>query len=217
MVSGVIFDMDGLMFDSEAIWASCWERVLPQYGYKCTLAFLRDSLGVYRTRQEEIIREYCAPDVPADEIYLRTKAMVDAVLMHDVPKKPGLDELLAWLSSRDIPMAVASSSAMHQIEAYLQTAGVRRYFSAVVSGADVVHSKPAPDIFLEAAQRLDIAPANTLVLEDSYAGVRAGVSGGFITVMVPDLVQPTEDLSRAMNSCCESLFDVIALLESGRL
>ncbi len=217
MVTAVIFDMDGLMFDSEAVWADCWKQLLPQYGYACPQSFIEESLGVNLERQEEIIRAYCAQDAPVREIYDKAEAMVRARLAHEVPKKPGLDELLAWLSQRKVAMAVASSSPKYLIETYTQTAQVRDFLTVLVSGEDIPRSKPAPDIFLTAAQRLGVAPAHTLVLEDSYAGVQAGVAGGFITVMVPDLVQPNEELSRMMFACCDSLHEVRALLESGRL
>ena len=114
-----------------------------------------------------------------------------------VPKKPGLDELLAWLDANHIPMAVASSSRVHVIEGNLNNWGLTHYFKALVSGQQVKHSKPDPEIFLLAAEKLGTDPAHTLVLEDSYNGVRAGAAGGFVTVMVPDLL-PADDEMRGL-------------------
>lgn len=115
-----------------------------------------------------------------------------------VPKMPGLDELLAWLDEHHIPMAVASSSPMTVIEGHLDHWGLGHYFKAVISGEHLTRSKPAPDIFLLAAQKLGTEPAKTMVLEDSYNGVRAGAAGGFVTVMVPDLSPATDEMRSSM-------------------
>ena len=114
-------------------------------------------------------------------------------------------------------MAVASSSPVSIIEGDLRAGEVEVYFDHIVSGQFVEHSKPAPDIFLEAARRLGTDPAHTLVLEDSFAGVRAGAAGGFVTVMVPDLHQPTPEIRALATRVCESLSEVRALFEVGEL
>lgn len=133
------------------------------------------------------------------------------------PKKPGLDELLAWLDANHIPMAVASSSRVHVIEGNLNNWGLTHYFKALVSGQQVKHSKPDPEIFLLAAEKLGTAPAHTLVLEDSYNGVRAGAAGGFVTVMVPDLLPADDEMRGLYTMECTSLNEVLAKLKTGEL
>ena len=132
-----------------------------------------------------------------------------------VPKMAGLDELLAWLDAHHIPMAVASSSPMTIIEGHLDHWQLSHYFKAVISGEHLARSKPAPDIFLLAAEKLGTAPAETLVLEDSYNGVRAGAAGGFVTVMVPDLSPATDEMRRLYTCECTSLHEVRKKLEAG--
>lgn len=132
-------------------------------------------------------------------------AMADERFARGVPCKPGLKELLAYLEEKGLPRIVASSSPRNMIEMNLQTTGVARYFHDVVCGTDVARSKPDPAIFLEAARRLDLDPRACLVLEDSFNGVRAGAAAGAVTVMVPDLAQPTEEIQKLYTRCCKDL------------
>mgnify|MGYP000375383104 CR=1 FL=1 len=133
------------------------------------------------------------------------------------PKKPGLDELIAYLEAQHIPMVVASSSRMTSILRHLNNWHMTDHFKALISGEQFSASKPDPEIFLTAAKALGTVPAETLVLEDSYNGVRAGAAGGFVTVMVPDLMQPTEEIAQLYDRKCEDLLEVRDLLIEGKL
>ena len=121
------------------------------------------------------------------------------------------------LEQRHIPMVVASSSRMASIRHHLDGWGLTHYFKAVISGEQFISSKPDPEIFYRAAEALGTAPEHTLVLEDSYNGVRAGAAGGFVTVMVPDLAQPDDEMRRLYTAECASLHEVRRMLEEGRL
>ena len=134
-----------------------------------------------------------------------------------MPCKKGLKELLATLEDMGLPRIVASSSPRNMIEMNLQTTGTVRYFHDVVSGTEVAHSKPAPDTFLLAAEKLHLDPHICLVLEDSFNGVRAGRAAGCVTVMVPDLMQPTEEITKLYDRKCSDLLEVRDLLIEGRL
>ena len=114
-------------------------------------------------------------------------------------------------------MAVASSSRVHVIEGNLNNWGLTHYFKALVSGQQVKRSKPDPEIFLLAAEKLGTDPAHTLVLEDSYNGVRAGAAGGFVTVMVPDLLPADDEMRGLYTMECTSLNEVLAKLKTGEL
>ena len=125
--------------------------------------------------------------------------------------------LLTALEDLGMPRIVASSSPRNMIEMNLQTTGTARYFHDVVSGTEVAHSKPAPDTFLLAAQKLRLDPKDCLVLEDSFNGIRAGRAAGCVTVMVPDLMQPTEEITRLYDRKCDDLLQVRDLLIEGKL
>lgn len=217
MVQAVIFDMDGLMFDTECVWSSLWEPVLKSFGLPLPEGLAEATCGTAGIQLKQIVGQYCGPDSDPDAILEKMWEEGDKVFAQGAPKKPGLDELLAWLQAQGIPMAVASSSKTHYIRQNLQVGGIERYFSAIVSGEMIEFSKPAPDIFLKAAELLNVDPHHTLVLEDSYNGVRAGRAGDFITVMVPDLRQPDAEMAHLYDTCCKDLFEVRDLLEQGRL
>ncbi len=218
MVQGVIFDMDGLMFDTEPIWGSCWGRVLGEFGIE-----MPDELpNVVRGRAGDTIhsalRGLIGEDAPVEEIWEREKELAcETLLERGAPKKPGLDDLLEYLHDFVIPMAVASSSPQDVILSNLRQAKLDGFFDVVVSGEGLGRGKPDPLIFLETAKLLGCDPAKTLVLEDSKNGVVAAHRGGFVTVMVPDLEQPSNEVKAMTNAVVGRLDQVIDLMECGEL
>ena len=196
MIQGVIFDMDGLMFDTERIWATLWEPALAGLGLSYKEGLDEAARGTAGDSMRAVLRRFYGPDCDADRIIEALHEQGVIAFQAPPPKKPGLDEILAWLEQRHIPMVVASSSRMASIRHHLDSWGLTHYFKAVISGEQFVSSKPDPEIFYRAAEMLGTAPEHTLVLEDSYNGVRAGAAGGFVTVMVPDLAQPDDEMRR---------------------
>ena len=194
MVKGVIFDMDGLMFDTERLWDTLWEPACRELGLPLPPDMQKFTAGGRGLAGENLCR-----------------------FAEGVPCKKGLKELLTALEDLGMPRIVASSSPRNMIEMNLQTTGTARYFHDVVSGTEVAHSKPAPDTFLLAAQKLRLAPEDCLVLEDSFNGIRAGRAAGCVTVMVPDLMQPTEEITRLYDRKCDNLLQVRDLLIEGKL
>lgn len=218
MVEGVIFDMDGLMFDTEPLWTDAWYIVLPEFGVPEVPPALPDAMrGSSGETAYAIMRSYIGQDADAPAIWARMKEEVHKMLEKGVVKKPGLDELLAFLAERKVPMAIASSSPHNIIEMDLRNAGVRDYFEFIVSGEDVDRPKPDPQVFQVAAERMGVEPTRTLVLEDSLNGVRAGAGGGFVTVMVPDMIAPTDEIRAIYTKECKDLFEVRDLLAAGEL
>lgn len=217
MVDAVIFDMDGLMFDSECVWGTLWEPALAKFGLTVPEGLPAAACGTTGDATIAAICAHCGEDVDAEGIFQEFYRIAAERFAQGAPKKPGLDELLEYLKGRGVPMAVASSSPVAIIEADLRGGRVEGYFDHVVSGQFMEHSKPAPDIFLEAARRLGTQPDRTLVLEDSFAGVRAGAAGGFVTVMVPDQHQPTDEIRGLATRVCSDLHEVRALFERGEL
>ena len=218
MVKGVIFDMDGLMFDTERLWDKMWEPACKALGLP-----LPENLAAFsascRCLAGDNLRSQVAKYIPGDPQRLLDKVwqMADERFAQGVPCKKGLKELLTALDDRGMPRIVASSSPRNMIEMNLQTSGTARYFHDVVSGTEVARSKPAPDTFLLAAEKLHTNPKDCLVLEDSFNGVRAGRAAGCVTVMVPDLMQPTDEIRALYTCCCKDLLEVRALLLAGKL
>lgn len=217
MYEAVIFDMDGLMFDTEPIWASCWPKTAIEFGVECMEGLADAMRGTNGAEAVSIIREWYGDEVDPKAFVDRFYEIAHEALAHGAEKKPGLDRLLEYLKTEGIPMAVASSSSREMIKANLIRGGILPYFDSIVSGIEVEHAKPYPDVFLKAADELGVPPQKSLVLEDSYNGVRAGFAGGFHTVMVPDLSEPTEEMERLATAIVLNLNDVTDMLASGTL
>ena len=183
MINGVIFDMDGTMFDTERMWATFWDPALKALGLPYKEGLAEAARGTAGENTRNVVRSFYGPDCDADGIVESLHRVADEVFLSaPVPKKPGLDALLAWLDEQHLPMAVASSSR----EAMT-------------------------------AEKLGVEPARCLVLEDSYNGVRAGARGGFITVMVPDLVPADDEMRSLYTMECASLDEVLEKLKNDQL
>ena len=219
MIQGVIFDMDGLMFDTERLWDTFWEPACEALGVPMPEdrpGFYASGRGLAGQYLIQHVQKYF-PGVDPQKMLDKVWQVGNERFARGVPCKPGLMELLELLEVRGLPRIVASSSPRNMIEQNLQTTGTARYFHDVVCGADVKRSKPAPDIFLEAARRLKLDIHDCLVLEDSFNGVRAGHAAGAVTVMVPDLAQPDEEIRRLYDYCCHDLYEVRQMLLQGKL
>ena len=218
MVKGVIFDMDGLMFDTERLWDTLWAPAWQDRGRPLPPDMEKFTAGGRGLAGENLCR-HVAEYIPGDpqKVLAKVWQLADKRFAEGVPCKKGLKELLATLEDMGLPRIVASSSPRNMIEMNLQTTGTVRYFHDVVSGTEVAHSKPAPDTVLLAAEKLHLDPHVCLVLEDSFNGVRAGRTAGCVTVMVPDLMQPTEEITKLYDRKCSDLLEVRDLLIEGRL
>ena len=217
MVKGVIFDMDGLMFDTERIWATLWEPALATLGLSYKEGLDAAARGTAGDSMRMVLRRFYGPDCDTQAIMDALHAQAEDAFQAPPPKKPGLDELIAYLDAQHIPMAVASSSRTASILRHLNNWHMTGHFKAIISGEQFTSSKPDPEIFLTAAKALNTIPAETLVLEDSFNGVRAGAVGGFITVMVPDLAPANDEMRRLYTAECKDLHEVRRMLEEGKL
>jgi len=183
----VIFDMDGLLVDSEPVWQEVEDGLLTRRGYQLD-AEVRSGLIGMRMADfwGAMVSEYQIPEAPETLIREVTDNMVAAIPGH-VDQRPGAQELLDFLHGRGVPCAIASSSPMAIIQAVVESEGWHGFFAAFVSGDQVPNGKPAPDIYLEAARQLGANPADCLSLEDSRNGARAAVAAGTVCYAVPDL------------------------------
>ena len=192
----VLFDMDGVIFDSERAVLAVWRELaaeldLPGIGE----VFLR-CVGTNKRRTEEILlAAYPGLDFPAfdGEVRRRFRARYDGGRL---PVKPGTEQILRALRERKLPLALASSTESGVVRRELEEAGLLGYFDAVIGGDQVHVSKPNPEICLRAAQALDAAPEDCFVIEDSFNGIRAARAAGMHGVMVPDLLPPDGEMEQ---------------------
>ncbi|WP_367924619.1 HAD family hydrolase [uncultured Ruthenibacterium sp.] len=214
MVRGVLFDMDGLMFDTERLDLEAWEHAGRELGFptdRQTLLFVR---GMADADLANYLREAFGPKFdPVRSRQARLAYSNAWIQAHGMPVKPGLYVLLKELKKRGIPAALATSTSRSTAMGYLEKAGVKDDFAASVCGREVERTKPAPDVFQKAASLLGLEPSECMVLEDSPHGIAAACAAGCIPVMVPDLSQPDEELRAQCAAVVSSLEQVIALLD----
>ncbi|MBN1671481.1 MAG: HAD family phosphatase [Kiritimatiellae bacterium] len=213
-VQAVIFDMDGLTLDTEPIYRASWLQAARELGYDLRDDFYSGLVGLSTEDCQALLLEELGRDFPLAEFRKRwEKIWHEHAKQHGVGVKPGAPELLDMLAARQIPRALATSSARRETRLGLGPLAER--FQAIVTGEDVRRAKPAPDIFLLAAQRLGVAPAQCVVLEDSEPGAHAAHAANMAVIVVPDLRQPSPETAAIALAVCESLHQVRALLEAG--
>lgn len=216
MKKGAIFDMDGLLFDTERLYEESWVILAEEFGQTPDPAFPKAVAGSSGAHMREIIHAHY-PQVDAFAFQESCYQRVANLLEISVPEKPGLHEILDYFHRNGVKMAVASSSGIESIEHNLEVAGIRHYFDAVVSAGQVEHGKPAPDIFLYAAQCVGVHAHECYVFEDSLNGIRAGAAAGCTTVMIPDRTQPTDDIRAICDGIYVTLTEAMEQIKAGAL
>ncbi|MBR1672912.1 MAG: HAD family phosphatase [Fretibacterium sp.] len=215
ILDAVLFDMDGLMFDTETLNLSGWIEAGKKHGCNITEEDIRPQIGVAVPTARRLMTEQFGPDFDFDAVRNDRIAWSHAwIEKNGMPEKPGLRELLAWLEREGIRTAISTSSGHETVDFYLAHApGLARYFDAVVTWEPGMQGKPAPDLFLAAARRLDARPEGCVVLEDSYNGIRAAHAAGMIPIMVPDRLPPTPEMLSLVYQKADGLDAVVPILE----
>src|ERR1700690_118327 len=204
----VIFDMDGLMFDTERIGFEAFCRVTRMHGYEPE-DFFMDLIGKTVPDADRAMKEAFGPDFPIATVRAdRTRLISELRRKSGIPIKAGLIELLKYLKTRDLPLGIASSSTREIVEENLRHAGIRDDFQVIVCGDEIMHGKPDPEIYLKTADRLSIDPSRCIVLEDSLLGIAAAHSAGMISVMIPDMQAPTATATQMAHRIFPSLHEV---------
>jgi len=211
-VKAVVFDMDGLLINTEVLWREGMLAAARAMGRELSMDAFRRMIGSPAARTREILHEEFGADFDVDHFLEdATQRFHDELDLENL-LKAGVVELLDHLDALGLPRAIATSSPHEAVEAHLNPSGVLARFDAVIARGDYECGKPAPDPFLNAAKALGVAPEDCLALEDSHTGVRAAHAAGMMTVMVPDLLDPTEEMREKCVHVAESLHRVRELL-----
>ena len=213
-IRGVLFDMDGLVLDTEKLYTRFWREACAHYGFDMSLEQALRMRAANRKLGRANLLEFFGPD--ADYVQIRAKRveLMEAFIAESgVETKPGITKLLDYLKERGIPCAITSSSPPERIREHLERVGIYHRFDKICSGYNVPNGKPAPDIYLRGAQVLGLAPEECLALEDSPTGILSAYRAGCLPVMIPDLDQPPEDTLPRLYAKADSLTDVITLLD----
>ena len=214
-IKAVLFDMDGLMVDTESLATEAFIHSAKKQGYDMTKEETLMVLGFTTKSIYEFWENYFKnSDVSGKQLVDDHYKYIENVLFTTGPKKmPYIEELLKYLKENNYKVAVASSSNMNHIINNMEKTGLKKYIDGFASGAEVKNGKPAPDVFLLAAERLGVEPKKCLVLEDSKAGVIAGSSAGAKVIMVPDMFKPDDECKEKAYKIVNNLGEVINMLE----
>ncbi len=204
-IDTVIFDMDGTLYDTESIYKAGWLAA------GVPLAVYQSFIG---TSSSFINETLTANGLDAAEIVAAKVAYTENELSKGVPIKDGALTALIWLKERGYKTAIATSSTVATAQRYLEATGMAEYFDKIVSGNQLERGKPCPDIFLMAAGELGSSPEKCMVAEDSFNGVRAGNAAGMYTVMIPDLIQPDEEIKSLADELLTTLAGIPDLLDT---
>ena len=215
MIKAVLFDMDGTVFDTEPIYRRGWIRAVADVGFNVDMdRFFELICGLNMADMSALVHRVYGEDAPFEEVRSRRRVYLEEDLAAiGLQFKSGAPEILYALKERGIRIALVTSSGRPLVDRYLKMSGLEEVFDVIMTGETVEHGKPHPEIFLTAAERLGVAPAHCVVVEDSHHGVRAGHAAGMKTVMVPDQQPCTKEIESLLWHRCDTLGDILPLID----
>ena len=217
MIQAVIFDMDGLMFDTEKLLTRFWREAAKEFGFDMTMEHVLSIRSCAAPIAAPRLRGIFGEGFDYQRVRQRRIELMNAFIEENgIEIKKGLAELLQYLKENGYKIAVATATDKTRAYMYMEKAGVEGFFDEFVCNAMVEHGKPAPDIYIRACEVLGLPPQECIALEDSPNGIRSAYDAGCLPVMVPDLSQPDEETARLLYAKIESLDLLIPLLKDDR-
>lgn len=213
-IRGVLFDMDGVVLDTEKLYARFWREAVAKLGYTMSYEQALGMRSLNNAAGQAQLESYFGPGISREEVRtIRIELMEAYIAEHGVEPKPGIRELLCYLQDNGIKTAITTSSPLERVRRYLEPLGLLERFGRLCSGHEVPRGKPEPDIYLYGAACLGLEPGECLALEDSHTGILSAHRAGCLSVMIPDLDQPAEETKKLLFAQADSLRDVIGLIE----
>ena len=213
-IEGVLFDMDGIVLDTEKLYTRFWMEAAQQLGYPMTWEQSLGMRSLNKTLGQEYLEKCFGPNISHARVReLRIRLMDAWIDQHGVDIKPGINELLDFLIQNNIPRAITTSSPVYRVEKYLKPLGIYNKFNCICSGYEVEHGKPDPDIYLYGASKIKVDPSKCLALEDSPSGIESAYRAGCMTVLIPDLDTPGKESICKCFAIADSLKDIISLVK----
>ena len=214
-MKAVVFDMDGVLFDTEIVCMKAWMAVAERRGLSGMEEIFNQVIGLNANDSRLIVLKAYGEDF--DYPGFRQEAaefFQKDIRENGLPVKPGVPEILEWLKGSGYKVGLASSTRSESVLSHLKQAEMEDYFSVVVTGDMIEHSKPRPDIYLLACSRLGVKPQEAYAIEDSPNGVRSAHAAGMHTVMVPDMIPPDEEMKRLSRVILKDLPEVLDYLKA---
>lgn len=213
-LDAVLFDMDGLLLDTEAVHRRTMAEAAAAMGIDFPDALFLQLVGIHRDENRRTLAGHYGDAFPMDRFYDDADARFEAACREVIPLRPDVVLVLDLLDALEIPRGVVTSTASPFAAERLARVDLLDRFDALVTRSDVLRPKPAPDPYLLGCERLGARPAQTLALEDSHNGIRAAAAAGLVTIMVPDLLAPTAETDRLVAATLPGLADVATLIEA---
>lgn len=213
-MKAIIFDMDGVLFDTERLCMDSWIAVARENGIPDMEAFFPRCIGRNQTDTAALFREFYGESYDYEQFRQQaSEKFHEDIVQKGMPVKKGVREILEFLRQRKYRIGLASSSSRPSVEEHLERTGLREYFQSLTTGDMVEHSKPQPDIYRMACESMGVDPQEAMAIEDSPNGIRAAYSAGMIPIMVPDLIEPDQEMQEKSMLICRDLLEVMAFLD----
>lgn len=207
--NAVIFDMDGVIFDSERLVLECWEKIGKKYNLEGMREAFLPCIGTNSERTKEIVLDYYGSDFPYEQFKKESSEYYHEVVERSgLPLKKGVREILCFLREKEVMLGLASSTRLAVVTQELAQAGLYDYFQVVMGGDQLKKSKPEPDIYLMTCEKMRITPEIVYAVEDSYNGIRAAYSAGMKPIMVPDMLPATDEMRQKSIAVLDDLLAV---------
>lgn len=210
MILGAVFDMDGLMFDTETLVYRAWQKVMDDHNYNYNFEIYKQTVGRRTVDVKKMYEEMY--DDNFDYALMRVEANVyfrKAINDFGVPFKKGLINILEHLKHKGIKIALATSTSSQTAMWLIEDANLKKYFDKYVCGNMVTNGKPHPEVFLTAAKELQLPPEDCIALEDSLNGIKSAYNAGMKPIMIPDMLEPTEEIKPMLYALCQDLDEAI--------
>lgn len=213
-IKAIIFDVDGVIFDTERMSARYWVATMSKYGYEMTEDTYKKVMGRNFEGIVSGLQEiYNNPEIDFRTIALeKRESMVEELDKNRIPVLPGVYQLLDFLKENEYKIGIATSTRKERAKERLIKEDIFKYVDSDMYGDEVKNSKPSPEIFLKVAEKLNLKPSQCLVIEDSPSGLKAARDGGFISVNVVDFKEPDEEMKKNTDFVFNDLFEVISWL-----
>ena len=209
MIKAIVFDMDGVLIDTERVSSECWVEVAEEMKLGKLEEGIKGCVGLNRNDAGILMRRLYGEDFPFEEFRNNVhNRMQQSFREKGIPLKPGVKEILEYLTKSGYIVGLASSTSSKSVMEQMEKTGLKQYFQIMITGDMVEHSKPEPDIYLKACKELGVLPEEAIAIEDSPNGIRSAYRAGMKPVMVPDLIEPTPEIEamlyKKFDSLCEA-------------
>lgn len=215
MERNIVFDMDGVLIDTETLSMKFWKKIAEENQITDIEKTLFQCIGITAPESEALFARTYGADFPYQKYRSEVSALFrECTRKNELPVKPGVYELFDFLKKNNYKIGLASSTRKEVVTLQMKQVGLLPYFDVLVCGDMVQNSKPHPEIYLKACEKLGAEPSSSFAVEDSFNGIRSASRAGMKAIMVPDLLPPDEEITALLYKKCDSLFDVMDFLNT---